>query len=806
MRPDEKNPEKSLLRRTLVCPRWLPGSDYAFWYTAEVNDNNFQFILVNCETGLCRPAFDHEGLARDLSKLTGELIEPTELPFWWINLDEDAAWVRFQHKDKTWQYSQDHGLEEWTDHFDHGNFDLGCEETASPWSRRQSITTLTNHTADKVEFAWIGNDGVPQPYGSIQPGESRTIDSWIGHKWRLRDSVSGKKVICELKHSRGVAMVEEIPTGLVLNWDGDDEVEEVVEPGDTYRPGAYSKLFIEDFNVWAQTLDGSKTRITVDGEKDNGFKDVWLSPDGNRAVAFQCKPPADSPAYFVNSCPSNNFHPKLIKEQYPRPGDRVEYQKLRLFNFSAEENEVPVDDGLFQNACALTHVGWSDDSQKYRFIFNERGHQRLRLLQVRLDMSVSTIVEEQSDTFIDYNQKLYYKLLHSTKEVIWASERDGWNHLYLFNLDNGNLINQVTKGSWVVRSVEHVDVVNRRIWFTGLDMISEQDPYYTHLASIDFDGSDLRIVTKGDGTHTWKWGPNKRFIIDSWSRVDCPPQTSVREAQSGREIVALQSQTIDSELGKDWESQKPERFEAVGRDGTTNIYGIIIRPRDFDDSQKYPIVEYIYAGPQRFNAPKTFQDLSSFRRIADQGFIVVCADGMGTNWRSKAFHDVCYKNLKDAGFPDRIAWIRAAAEVRPWMDLSRVGCYGSSSGGQNAAAAVIHHSDFYKAAVAVSGTHDNRLGQLLWNEMFMGYPIDSSYEQSSNVTHAHKLDGALMLVAGELDNNVDPVATMRLADALIKADKDFDMVIVPCGSHYVDATLFVQKKRDAFFKRHLKDQ
>lgn len=795
--------EKYFTRRTLVCPRWLPGSDSVFWYRREVDSERFQFILVNCEKGLRTPAFNHDGLARELSKRIKEQIKPFEFPFWWINLDADAAWVRFQYDGKTWQYSQDAGLEEWPGHFDQGKFDLGCEEVASPWSRQQATTILTNQTADRIEYYWIGNDGIPQICGGVRPGESKTVTSYIGHKWRLTDPISGKSVVCEFKHHRGIAIVEEIPPGLTLRWDSDQKTEKSVATAGENESGTCSELLLRDFNVWARSFSGTEKQITYDGVADNAFKDVYLSPSGNHAVAFQCKPPANSLAFFIKSCPSSQFPPELITEHYLRAGDKVEYKRPRLFNL-ANDQEVFVDDELFQNAYDLTDIGWSDDSQKYRFIFNERGHQRLKLLEIRIDGVVSALVQEQSKTFVDYNQKLYYKLLSSTKELLWASERDGWNHLYLFNLDNGTLKNQVTKGSWVMRSVEYIDVEKRRIWFKGLGMVSEQDPYYAQLACVAFDGSDLRIVTMGDGTHTWKWGPNKRFIIDSWSRVDCIPQSSVREALTGREVVFLQSESLDSELERKW--TRPERFVTVGRDSKTNIYGIIIRPNNFDDSQKYPVIEYIYAGPQGFCTPKAFKDLSSLRRIANQGFIVVCADGMGTNWRSKAFHDVCYKNLKDGGFADRIAWIRAAAESRPWMDLSRIGCYGSSSGGQNAAAAVIHHSDFYKAAVALSGCHDNRMGRLQWNEMWMGYPVDASYEESSNITHAHKLGGALMLVVGELDSNVDPASTLRLADALIKADKDFDMVFVPGGTHYVDEMPFVQQKQDAFFQRHLQNE
>ncbi|KJZ75255.1 hypothetical protein HIM_05449 [Hirsutella minnesotensis 3608] len=795
--------EKSFIRRTLVSPQWLSGGDSVFWYKRETGLGKFQFITVNCEKGTRTPAFDHARLAHELGKRTKEQIDPCSLPFWWINLDDNATWVRFQYNGQTWQYTRDRGLEQWQGHFDEGNFDLGCEEVASPWSRQQATVILTNQSAERIEYYWIGNEGVPRLCGGVHPGESKAVNSYLGHRWRLTEPVSGKSVVCELKDLHSTAFIDEIPLGLTLRWEWDQKTKDSVRAGTESVPGTFSELFLQEFNVWGRySSNGTEKQITYDGVEDNAFKDIYLSHSGNHAVAFQCKPPANSLAFLINSSPEDQFPPKLIREHYLRAGDNMEHMRPRLLDL-AKDKEIFVDNELFQSAYALTHIGWSEDSQKYRFIFNERGHQHLKLLEIDTGGIVSTLVQEHSETFVDYNQKLYYKLLASTNELLWASERDGWNHLYLFNLDDGILKNQVTKGAWVMRSVEHIDEANRRIWFKGLGMVREQDPYYAHLACVAFDGSGLRIITKGDGTHTWKWGPNRRFIVDTWSRVDCIPRSSVREAVTGREAVSLQSDALNPALERTW--VRPERFTAFGRDAKTKIYGIIIRPNNFDESQRYPIIEHIYAGPQGFCTPKAFKDLSRLRRVADQGYIVVCADGMGTNWRSKAFHDFCYKDLKDGGFADRIAWIRAAAKSRPWMDLTRVGCYGSSAGGQNAAAAVIHHSDFYKAASSMAGCHDNRMGQLLWNEMWMGYPVDGSYEECSNITHAQRLGGALMLVVGGLDNNVDPATTLRFADALVKADKDFDMVFVPGGTHYVDEMPFVMRKQDAFFRKHLQE-
>lgn len=275
---------------------------------------------------------------------------------------------------------------------------------------------------------------------------------------------------------------------------------------------------------------------------------------------------------------------------------------------------------------------------------------------------------------------------------------------------------------------------------------------------------------------------------------------AVIEVATGKQTIVFQKQDIPSELRGKYHPF--ERFAAKGRDENTDIHGVIIRPCDFDEHKRYPIIEIIYAAPFQCYTPKRFRNYAMFRDIADSGFVVVVMDGMGTNWRSKAFLDTSYKNLKDAGFPDRIKWIRAAAKTRPWMDTNRVGIQGSSSGGQNAAAAVLHHGDFYKAACAEAGTHDNRMGNVKWSEMYMGWPVDASYHDNSNGAHAAKLSGALMLVTGELDEVVDPATTMQFAHALIKADKDFDLVYLPDMGHSCESK-WLDKKKTRFFKTHL---
>jgi len=410
------------------------------------------------------------------------------------------------------------------------------------------------------------------------------------------------------------------------------------------------------------------------------------------------------------------------------------------------------------------------------------------------------VVEEKSPTFIDYSQKGYLHWLDDTGELLWASERDGWNHLYLYDTKTGAVKTQVTRGPWVVRGVERIDAEQRVAWLRVMGTRASEDPYHFHLARVNLDGTGLKVLTEGDGTHKWDWSPDQRSFIDTWSRVDQPPVIELRRASDGQRMCELERADASALLATGWRG--PERFVAKGRDGKTDIHGIIFRPQNFDASKKYPVIEQIYAGPHDFFVPKAWSRFGGQQALADLGFVVVQIDGMGTNWRSRAFHDVCFKNLKDGGFPDRIAWMRAAATTRPWMDLTRVGIFGGSAGGQNALAAVLFHGDFYKAAVADCGCHDNRMDKIWWNEAWMG-EMGPHYADNSNVTHAKNLTGKLLLSVGELDKNVDPASTMQVVNALIKADKDFDLIVMTGAGHGSGSSPYGKRRRDDFFIRHL---
>jgi dipeptidyl aminopeptidase/acylaminoacyl peptidase len=393
--------------------------------------------------------------------------------------------------------------------------------------------------------------------------------------------------------------------------------------------------------------------------------------------------------------------------------------------------------------------------------------------------------------------------LENTNEIVYVSEMDGWRHLYLADADQGKIVKQITEGPWVIRGIDQIDEDTRQIWFNAGGKNADQDPYFLQYYRVNFDGTGLVALTEGNGTHSVQYSPDRRYLIDTYSRVDMAPVHNLRRVSDGKFVCALERADISELIAGGWEA--PEVFVAKGRDGKTDIWGIICRPKDLDPTKKYPVLEQIYAGPQGSFVPKSFSASSRFSSLTDLGFIVVQMDGMGTANRSKAFHDTCWHNLKDGGFPDRILWHAAAAAKYPYYDISRVGIYGTSAGGQNAAAAVVFHSDFYKAAVANCGCHDNRMDKASWNEQWMGYPVGPQYSACSNIDNADKLGGYLFLIVGEMDSNVPPESTLRFVDALIKAEKDFDMLVVPGANHGARSPV-TQRRLQDFFVRHLMGQ
>ncbi|WP_202630288.1 DPP IV N-terminal domain-containing protein [Sediminibacterium roseum] len=561
--------------------------------------------------------------------------------------------------------------------------------------------------------------------------------------------------------------------------------------------------FIRENNVYIRSAKNTQEQyqLSFDGSPGEYYASfISWSPDSRHLATAKIRPAKEHPVYLIESSPLDQLQPKLHTRNYLKPGDALQQRQPYVFSVESKRsygaNAVAIADQY-----NLTNPVWRKDSRAVSFEYNQRGHQQYKVMELDTKGATRDLIKEESATFIDYSGKRYRYDLADGKETIWASERDGWNHLYLYD-DKGNVKNQITKGDWVVRRVVRVDETKRNLIFEASGKTTGIDPYFIQYYSINFDGTGLTELTHENGNHTAYFSPDYNYFVDVYSRIDAPPVTVLKNTADGKTIMELETADISNLLKTGW--KLPEVFVSKARDGKTDIWGMIIRPSNFDPNKKYPVIEYIYAGPHSFFVPKSFvtDSRGSLHELAELGFIVVQCDGMGTNGRSKAFLDVCWKNLKDGGFPDRIAFMQSAAKKYPYMNLDKVGIFGNSAGGQSSMGALLFHPDFYKVAVSSSGCHDNRMDKIWWNEQWMGYPIGPQYAESSNVTHAANLKGKLLLILGEMDENVDPSSTKQLMNALIKANKNFDFIEIPGMGHSLGGDYGEHKRRD-FFVKHL---
>ena len=789
---------RNLVFRTRVTPHWITGKPQ-FWYRIKLGSDAHRFIFVDAEKGTRREAFDHQRLAAALAAATSQEVAHLGLPFQSITYDVAGTSIAFTAWGRQW-------------HCDLQTYKLSQREPAKSENgstvkvlkkRRSSrngggetSVRFINRTDEILKLFWLDTQGRRQPYGSIDAGTQRDQHTYAGHVWLV---VNGEGRV------RGLfAAVEEEGTAVI---DGTLEPEVADPPVSRVPPGQSPdgrwQALVEHHNLVLRDIESDERIVLSDsGIPEDPFvpRFAW-SPDSRHLVAVQERVGDQREVHLIESAPRDQLQPRLHSFRYAKPGDRMPRAQVRLFDI-ANRKQLPVDEKLSANPWSIDELRWTPDAQRFTFLYNQRGHQVLRLVAIEADTGqTKALISEESATFIDYAYKQFTYHLDGTSEILWMSERDGWNHLYLYDAETGQVKNQVTQGQWIVRGVDQVDEAKRQIWFRAAGMDVDQDPYHVHYCRVNFDGTDLVKLTDGDGTHSVQFSPDRRFLVDTYSRVDLPPVTELRSAEEGTLLCALEQADETALVESGW--QRPERFVANGRDGKTKIYGVIFRPGNFDTNQKYPVIEKIYAGPHGAHVPKRFAAFHSAQAMAELGFIVVQIDGMGTSHRSKAFHDVCWKNLADAGFPDRILWIEAAASIYPQMDLSRVGIYGGSAGGQNTVGGLLNHGEFYKVGVADCGCHDNRMDKIWWNELWMGWPIGPHYEQQSNVQRAHQLQGKLLLIVGELDRNVDPASTMQVVDALVKADKDFDLLVIPGAGHGAAGTPYGRRRQRDFFVRHL---
>ena len=568
-----------------------------------------------------------------------------------------------------------------------------------------------------------------------------------------------------------------------------------VTPRPRMSPDGKWMAFIDNYNVAIRPFGGDKRMaLSTDGSEGNyydGASIVW-SPDSTKVAAYRVRPGYRRLVHYVASSPEDQLQPRALGDAVcqarrsarsraagavRRPQPEADHDRLAAVPESVRHVRPGVAQGQPRASPSNT------TSAATRCIASSKSTRR--------PAPRARSISEEPKTFFYYNRsaatlqagKRYRYDLADGKEVVWMSERDGWNHLYLIDGATGAVKNQITKGAWPVRHVVKVDEEKRQIWFSAGGMNAGKDPYFQHYYRINLDGTGLTPLTSVDANHTVEFSSDMTMFMSITIRAStCPACSSSAFGERRLACVAeIDKGDITALVKAGWKA--PEVFVAKGRDGATDIWGLVWKPTRFDPAKKYPVIEYIYAGPHGTHTPKSFSASSGMQAQAELGFIVVQMDGMGTSNRSKAFHDVAWQNIKDAGFPDRILWHQAFAAKNPWYDITRVGIYGGSAGGQNSMGALLFHPEFYKVAVSYAGCHDNRMDKIWWNEQWMGWPIGPQYAASSNVDHAHLLQGKLLLMVGELDTNVDPASTLQVVNALVKANKNFDLLIYPGEDH-----------------------
>lgn len=604
---------------------------------------------------------------------------------------------------------------------------------------------------------------------------------------------------------------------------------EAIAMDDEADPGASPDgrwiAYTDDHDLYVRDAENKEViQLTADGEEQYDYAmplpspvemikqgtedidqpvDVAWSPDSNWLVTYQLDQRSANRFALVQSTPEDRLRPRYFTYAYPLPGEvglpvaePVVFDLERRTRTNLDIDPIPI-----QYYGGEPSFEWNDDSDRLYYLQRSRGFDAAEFLEIDPMTGESrTMITEQSDTVVDPHLSEAH-VVNGGTEVVWTSERSGWNHLYLVDGESRES-DHVTEGEWVVREVIHIDEDTRRIYFTAGGREPDSDPYLRHLYRVNFDGSELTLLTPEPADHSADVSPSSGFIVDTYSLPNEPPVTVVRDTADGSVCRELEVADIDRLIDTGWMPPKP--FEVDAADGKTPIYGLMWLPSDFDPNDEYPVIERIYTGPHDFHVPKTFAAYrSSAQSIAELGFVVVMIDGRGTGRRSKAFRDASYKNLSRAEIVDHKVAIRRLAERYPAMDLSHVGIYGHSAGGYDSTHALCEYPEFYNVAVSSSGNHDHRLDKASWNELWMGYPIDDHYAAQSNLAIADQLEGDLLLMHGELDQNVHPAATRQLVNALIEANKDFDMLTIPNRHHDLGDDPYFHRRRWDYFVDHL---
>lgn len=595
---------------------------------------------------------------------------------------------------------------------------------------------------------------------------------------------------------------------------------------DVKSPDGKRSVYIKDWNLWVKDIaTGKETQLTTDGVKDFGYATdnagwkhsdraiVLWSPDSKKVVTFQQDQRHINDMYLVTT---NVGAPKLEAWKYPLPTDKeiikihrviidVESAKMTRLKMAPDDRRGTLCDDI---ACdgEFGDNEWSPDGTTLAFVSSSRDHKqaKFRIANVATG-DVRDVFEEVVPTQYESGQgSANWKYFPATNEAIWYSERDDWGHIYLYDLKTGKVKNQITKGNFVVTRVLKVDEPARTIFFEANGREAGRDPYFSHFYRIDFDGKNLKLLTPEDGNHQITLSTDGKYFVDNYSKPDVPP-VAVLSDMSGNQVAELEKADITRLKAAGWKPVTP--ITVKSRDGKWDLYGVMITPTNLDPSKKYPVINYIYPGPQGGGVGSRSFTASrgDHQALAELGFVVVIIDGTCNPDRSKSFHDVCYGNMADNTLEDQIEGLKQLAAKFPYLDLSRVGMWGHSGGGFATAAAMFRFPDFYKVGISESGNHDNRNYEDDWGERYIGLLSGDNYEKQANQVYAKNLKGKLMLAHGNMDDNVPPYNTWLVVDALVKANKDFDLVIFPNARHgYGADSFYMMRRRWDYFVKHLK--
>ncbi|MDE2225483.1 MAG: DPP IV N-terminal domain-containing protein [Xanthomonadaceae bacterium] len=616
------------------------------------------------------------------------------------------------------------------------------------------------------------------------------------------------------------------------------------EPG-VLSPNGKLLAFVRDWNLWVRDVaTGKETRLTRDGVKDYGYATQnagWVhgdgaivrwSPDSNRIATYRQDQRGVGEMYTVDT---RVGHPKLDAWKYPLPGDEkvfmiepvvvdVATKKLVRLKMAPEQRLSTLCDTL---ACddgepyTWSDVKWAPDGKTLALVETSRNRQRETF-------RVANAETGAVHSAFEFTYKPYYESGHgrvnwqylpgsnragsnraSSGQAIWPSEQNDWNNLYLYDLNTGRQLRAITTGEGNVTEVLHLDRDTRMLWFVGVGRTPGVNPYYRQFFKVDIDSGKATLLTPEDADHTITMSPGGRYFVDAYSTPTTPPVTVLRSADDGHVITTIAKADISRLKAAGWVPPIPITVKA--RDGTTTLYGMLFKPTNFDPHKKYPVVDYIYPGPQTgsVRGRSFLSSRGDNQALAELGFIVVAIDGMGTPWRSASFHHHWYGDMGDNTLPDQVAGIKELAKRYPWIDITRVGIWGHSGGGNATADAMFRYPGFFKVGWAESGNHDNRNYENDWGEKYQGLLVTdkdgtTNYDNQANQDIAKNLQGHLMLVHGEIDDNVPVSNTYLVVDALIKANRDFDMLILPHAHHgYADDANYVMRRRWDYFVRHL---